>query len=68
MRERLKIKTFITKPFKMKEPMEKNIAVVGTGYWGKNLVRNFAELGALRIICDIDKDKLDLFITKYPVF
>jgi len=24
--------------------MENNIAVVGTGYWGKNPVRNFAEL------------------------
>jgi len=34
---------------------EKNIAVVGTGYWGKNHVRNFYELGALRSICDIDR-------------
>jgi cell division GTPase FtsZ len=25
--------------------MKKNIAVVGCGYWGKNLVRNFSELG-----------------------
>ena len=41
----------------MKEPMEKNIVVVGTGYWGGNLVRNFAELEALRVICDTDKDK-----------
>lgn len=30
------------------------VAVVGTGYWGKNLVRNFAELGALRAVCDSD--------------
>jgi UDP-2-acetamido-3-amino-2,3-dideoxy-glucuronate N-acetyltransferase len=30
------------------------IAAVGTGYWGKNLVRNFAELGALAGICDAD--------------
>jgi UDP-2-acetamido-3-amino-2,3-dideoxy-glucuronate N-acetyltransferase len=28
------------------------IAVVGSGYWGKNLVRNFYELGALGTICD----------------
>ncbi len=28
------------------------IAVVGAGYWGKNLVRNFNELGSLRTICD----------------
>lgn len=29
-----------------------NVAVVGVGYWGKNLVRNFAELGALGALCD----------------
>jgi predicted dehydrogenase/acetyltransferase-like isoleucine patch superfamily enzyme len=28
------------------------IAVIGCGYWGKNLVRNFADLGALAAICD----------------
>lgn len=32
--------------------MQRNIAVVGNGYWGKNLIRNFAELGALGAICD----------------
>jgi UDP-2-acetamido-3-amino-2,3-dideoxy-glucuronate N-acetyltransferase len=30
------------------------VAVVGMGYWGKNLVRNFHELGALATICDSD--------------
>ncbi len=30
----------------------KYIAVVGCGYWGKNLVRDFAKLGVLRVICD----------------
>lgn len=28
------------------------VAAIGCGYWGKNLVRNFAELGALAAICD----------------
>lgn len=28
------------------------VAVVGCGYWGKNLARNFAELGALKCIVD----------------
>lgn len=28
------------------------VAVVGCGYWGKNLVRNFNQLGALSIVCD----------------
>lgn len=35
------------------EPVQ--IAVAGCGYWGKNLVRNFAELGALAAICDPDE-------------
>ena len=30
----------------------RNIAVVGCGYWGKNLVRNLAELGVLAMVCD----------------
>jgi predicted dehydrogenase len=30
----------------------KNIAVVGCGQWGKNLIRNFYELGVLHSICD----------------
>jgi predicted dehydrogenase len=28
------------------------VAVVGCGYWGKNLVRNFAQLDSLAMICD----------------
>ncbi len=30
------------------------VAVVGCGYWGKNLVRNFHALGALAAVCDRD--------------
>jgi predicted dehydrogenase len=29
------------------------VAVIGCGYWGKNLVRNFHQLGVLRIVCDL---------------
>ena len=29
-----------------------NIAVIGNGYWGKNLVRNFHALGVLKYVCD----------------
>ena len=32
-----------------------NVAVVGSGYWGKNLVRNFHSLGALALVCDTDE-------------
>ena len=30
------------------------IGVVGAGYWGKNLIRNFHALGALTAFCDSD--------------
>jgi UDP-2-acetamido-3-amino-2,3-dideoxy-glucuronate N-acetyltransferase len=43
-----------------------NVAVVGFGYWGKNLVRNFHELGALRLICDTDPAKQQLASKQYP--
>lgn len=29
------------------------IAVIGCGYWGKNLVRNFRQLGVLASVCDV---------------
>ena len=31
---------------------------MGCGYWGTNLIRNFADLGALHQICDIDSERL----------
>ncbi|MBM3315433.1 Gfo/Idh/MocA family oxidoreductase, partial [candidate division WOR-3 bacterium] len=34
--------------------MNRRVAVIGTGYWGKNLVRVFDNLGALHTVCDID--------------
>ena len=43
-----------------------SIAVIGTGYWGKNLVRNFHQLGALHSICDTDLQKLNEFKKQYP--
>ncbi len=33
------------------------VAVIGCGYWGKNLVRNFAELGALVAMADHHEDR-----------
>jgi len=29
------------------------VAVIGSGYWGKNLVRNFHQLGVLKTVCDV---------------
>lgn len=46
--------------------MDRNIAVIGSGYWGKNLVRNFVELGALHTICDSDPIILESFKSLYP--
>jgi UDP-2-acetamido-3-amino-2,3-dideoxy-glucuronate N-acetyltransferase len=34
-----------------------HVAVVGCGVWGKNLVRNFASLGALAGVCDADAER-----------
>jgi UDP-2-acetamido-3-amino-2,3-dideoxy-glucuronate N-acetyltransferase len=36
---------------------QKQIAVVGAGYWGKNLVRNFYELGYLKTVCDLSTER-----------
>jgi len=36
------------------------VAVVGAGYWGKNLLRNFSELGALYAICESDPNNSNL--------
>lgn len=47
--------------------IKKNVAVVGCGYWGKNLVRNFAELGVLRVICDASLETLEKFKEQYGV-
>ena len=33
------------------------VAVVGCGYWGKNLVRNFYKLNALKVLYDIDEKR-----------
>ncbi|MEM7359272.1 MAG: Gfo/Idh/MocA family oxidoreductase [Pseudomonadota bacterium] len=43
-----------------------NIACIGAGYWGKNLIRNFNNLGALHTICDGDQALLESFKSQYP--
>jgi UDP-2-acetamido-3-amino-2,3-dideoxy-glucuronate N-acetyltransferase len=42
------------------------VAVIGTGYWGKNLVRVHHQLGALKLICDKDEIVLARFQEQYP--
>ena len=41
------------------------VGVVGCGYWGKNLVRNFHQLGRLRVICDVDRVSLQQLQQQY---
>src|SRR5437867_4005884 len=43
------------------------VAVIGCGPWGKNLVRNMAELGALAAVCDLDPDRAAEFAAKHRV-
>ena len=43
------------------------VAVVGCGYWGKNLVRNHYELGSLQAICDVDASRLQEMTKTYSV-
>jgi len=44
-----------------------NVAVVGVGYWGKNLVRNFYDLGALAALCDGAEAVEAAYQQRYPV-
>jgi predicted dehydrogenase len=45
-----------------------NIGVVGCGYWGPNLIRNFRALQdcRMRVICDQDVNRLKQLKTLYP--
>lgn len=42
------------------------VAVIGSGYWGKNLVRNFSELGALSMVVDSDPERRAAMSEAYP--
>lgn len=47
--------------------MKKNIAVIGCGQWGKNLIRNFSELGVLSSICDPNTEIVNKYTNQYKV-
>ncbi len=42
------------------------IGLVGLGYWGPNLARNFGELADLRWLCDLDPELREHFAERYP--
>ncbi len=43
-----------------------NIAVVGAGYWGPNLIRNFNLVSNLTMVCDLDSARLEPIKKNYP--
>ena len=42
------------------------LALIGGGYWGKNLIRDFNTCGVLDTICDINKVALEKYKNQYP--
>lgn len=45
-----------------------NVAVIGCGYWGPNLIRNFKQLPdcRMKVCCDLDRNKLERMKALYP--
>jgi predicted dehydrogenase len=45
-----------------------NVGVIGYGYWGPNLVRNFMTSGETRVtmVCDMSQPRLDKVASLYP--
>lgn len=50
---------------RMRGNVTNRIACIGAGYWGKNLVRNFHELGVLSWVCELDCEKRADLSTRY---
>ncbi len=50
----------------MKSPVK--VGIVGCGYWGPNLIRNFRSLSAceMQMMCDVDERRLQHLKTLYP--
>jgi UDP-2-acetamido-3-amino-2,3-dideoxy-glucuronate N-acetyltransferase len=42
------------------------VAVIGAGYWGRNLVRNFHDLQSLGAVCDASQEVMDGLRSQYP--
>lgn len=51
-----------------KPPAVVRVGVVGCGYWGPNIIRNFSALRdcELRVICDSNAGRLEPFGRRYP--
>jgi len=43
----------------------RDLALIGAGHWGRNLARNFLELGALHTLCDLSQETLEAYGAEY---
>jgi UDP-2-acetamido-3-amino-2,3-dideoxy-glucuronate N-acetyltransferase len=46
--------------------MTVKLGLIGGGYWGKNLIREFNNVGILNVICDINEESLKKYNLEYP--
>ena len=53
-------------PFPAAAEANPRVAVIGSGYWGKNLVRNHHKLGSLKLICERNETLLVQLKEQYP--
>src|SRR5690349_1570065 len=42
------------------------IACIGAGYWGQNLIRNFSDLGVLSWVCELDPTRRAQLASMHP--
>lgn len=45
---------------------ERNIGLVGLGYWGMNILRNLHQMGVLKAACDFNPEALSMAEKDYP--
>ena len=58
----------IPSPITPKQSLEAEsptVAIIGGGYWGKNLVRNFYNLNSLKLVCDKNETILSNYKDQY---
>lgn len=51
----------------MSEISAPRVGIVGCGYWGRNLVRNFSDLGHLAAVCDVDSSRIEEIQANYGI-
>ena len=51
----------------MKELLKPKVAVIGCGYWGKNIIRTLDDIGNLFGVCDFDSELAQNFSKQFSV-